>query len=112
MARRQNVRDRIGMAVYEKKKAEQETGDHAEIFQEVKHLIGDEKKKNKHKAFTAENFRCKRLMLFLTIFDAERFRFSAEAASRFLLYISALYHQTQTAADVPEVIRHAFEADG
>ena len=35
-----------------------------------------------------------------------------QAASRFLLYISALYYQTQTAADVPEVIRHAFEADG
>ena len=50
-------------------------------------------------------------MLFRTIFDAERFRFSA-GSQQILLYISALYYQTQTAADVPEVIRHAFEADG
>lgn len=71
------------------------------------------KRKNKHKAFTAENFRCKRLMLFRTIFFLMRNVFDfPQAASRFLLYISALYHQTQTAADVPEVIRHAFEADG
>lgn len=70
------------------------------------------KRKNKKKAFTAENFRCKRLMLFRTIFLMRNVFDFPQAASRFLLYISALYHQTQTAADVPEVIRHAFEADG
>ena len=64
MARRQNVRDRIGMAVYEKKKLNKKLVTMQKSFQEVKHLIGDEK----HKAFTAENFRCKRLMLFRTIF--------------------------------------------
>ena len=66
MARRQNVRDRIGMAVYEKKKLNKKLVTMQKSFQEVKHLIGDEKKKKK--AFTAENFRCKRLMLFRTIF--------------------------------------------
>lgn len=70
------------------------------------------KRKNKKKAFTVENFRCKRLMLFRTIFLMWNVFDFPQAASRFLLYISALYHQTQTAADVPEVIRHAFEADG
>ena len=68
MARRQNVRDRIGMAVYEKKKLNKKLVTMQKSFQEVKHLIGDEKRKNKKKAFTAENFRCKRLMLFRTIF--------------------------------------------
>lgn len=70
------------------------------------------KRKNKKKAFTAENFRCKRLMLFRTIILMRNVFDFPQAASRFLLYISALYYQTQTAADVPEVIRHAFEADG
>ena len=46
MARRQNVRDRIGMAVYEKKKLNKKLVTMQKSFQEVKHLIGDEKKKN------------------------------------------------------------------
>ena len=45
MARRQNVRDRIGMAVYEKKKLNKKLVTMQKSFQEVKHLIGDEKKK-------------------------------------------------------------------
>ena len=111
MARRQNVRDRIGMAVYEKKKLNKKLVTMQKSFQEVKHLIGDEKRKNKHKA-TAENFRCKRLNVVSDYFLMRNVFDFPQAASRFLLYISALYHQTQTAADVPEVIRHAFEADG
>ena len=80
-------------------------------FQEVKHLIGDEKRKNKKKALQRRISGVNALCCFGLFFDAERFRFSA-GSQQILLYISALYHQTQTAADVPEVIRHAFEADG
>lgn len=70
------------------------------------------KRKNKKKAFTAENFRCKPPYVVSDYFLMRNVFGFPQAASRFLLYISALYHQTQTAADVPEVIRHAFEADG
>ena len=41
MARRQNVRDRIGMAVYEKKKLNKKLVTMQKSFQEVKHLIAE-----------------------------------------------------------------------
>lgn len=49
MARRQNVRDRIGVAVYEKKKLNKKLVTMQKSFQEVKHLIGDEKRKIKRR---------------------------------------------------------------
>ncbi len=45
MARRQNFCDRIGMAVYEKKNLNKKLVTMQKSFQEVKHLIGNEKKK-------------------------------------------------------------------
>ncbi len=54
MARRQNVRDRIGMAVYEKKKLNKKLVTMQKSFQEVKHLIGDAKKKKKEGVYSGE----------------------------------------------------------
>ena len=56
MARRQNVRDRIGMAVYEKKKLNKKLVTMQKSFQEVKHLIGDEKKKKEKEGVYSGEF--------------------------------------------------------
>ena len=63
MARRQNVRDRIGMAVYEKKKLNKKLVTMQKSFQEVNALC-----------------------CFGLVFDAERFRFSAGSQQIFTLH--------------------------
>ena len=87
MARRQNVRDRIGMAVYEKKKLNKKLVTMQKSFQEVKHLIGDEKNekiniRRLQRRISGVNALC----CFGLFFDAERFRFSAGSQQIFTLH--------------------------
>ena len=49
MARKQKVRDRIGMAVYEQKNLNKKLITMQKSFQEVKHLIGSDGKRDRNR---------------------------------------------------------------